>query len=100
MVLYSVREGDGEMKKEVAVKRNLDLLNEFMKYAFDNPEVMEKIPPEAELVILPVDDQKLCGYNKKMADKIYSQGKSVVLIKMKRLEPAVPELELMMTGTG
>ena len=42
MVSYGVREGDGEMKKEVAVKRNLDLLNEFMKYAFDNPEVMDK----------------------------------------------------------
>ncbi len=100
MVSYGVREGDGEMKKEVAVKRNLDLLNEFMKYAFDNPEVMEKIPPEAELVILPVDDQKLCGYNKKMADKMYSQGKTVVLVRMKRPEPTVPELELMMTGTG
>ena len=56
------------MKKELAVKRNLDLLNEFMKYAFDNPEVMDKIPPEAELVILPVDDRKLSDYNKKMAE--------------------------------
>ena len=92
--------GDGEMKKELAVKRNLDLLNEFMKYAFDNPEVMDKIPPEAELVILPVNDRRLSDYNKKMADKMYSQGKSVVLVKMKRPEPTVPELELMMTGTG
>jgi hypothetical protein len=88
------------MKKELAVKRNLDLLNEFMKYAFDNPEVMDKIPPEAELVILPVDDRSLSEYNKKMADKLYSQGRSVVLIKMKLPEPTVPELELMMTGTG
>ncbi len=88
------------MKKEVAIKRNLDLLNEFMRYAFDNPEVMDKIPPEAELVILPVDDQQLCDYNKKMADKMFSQGKTVVLVKMKRPKPTVPELELMMTGTG
>lgn len=100
MVSYVVREGDGGMKKELAVKRNLDLLNEFMKYAFDNPEVMDKIPPEAEFVILPVDDRKLYEYNKKMANKMYSQGKSVVLVKMKRPEPTVPELELMMTGTG
>lgn len=88
------------MKKEMAVKKNLDLLNEFMKYAFDNPEVIYKIPPEAELVILPVDDRTLYEYNKKMADKIYSQDKSVVLVKMKRPEPTVPDLELMMTGTG
>jgi hypothetical protein len=88
------------MRKELAVKRNLDLLNEFMKYAFDNPEVLDKIPPEAELVILPVDDRQLSVYNKKMADKMYSQGKTVVLVKMKSPEPTVPELELMMTGTG
>jgi hypothetical protein len=87
------------MKKEVAIKRNFDLLNEFMKYAFENPDVMEKIPPEAELVILPIDDQQMYEYNKKMADKMYSQGKSVVLAKMKRPAVTVPELKLMMTGT-
>ena len=46
-----------------------------MKYAFDNPNVLEKIPPEAELVILPIDDQELCKYNRKMANKMFSQGK-------------------------
>jgi hypothetical protein len=100
MVSDGIRKGNGDMKKELAVKKNFDLLNEFMKYAFENPEVMDKIPPEAELVILPVDDRKLFDYNKKMADKMYSQGKSVVLVKMKRPEPTVPELELMVTGTG
>lgn len=30
-----------------------------MKYAFENPEVLEKIPPDAELVILPIDDPEL-----------------------------------------
>ena len=42
----------------------------------------------------------MCDYNKKMADKMLSQGKTVVLVRMKRPEPLVPELELMMTGTG
>lgn len=87
------------MMKESAIKKNLDLLSEFMRYAFDNPEVLEKIPPEAEVVILPVDDQELCEYNKKMADRMFSQGKTIVLVKMKRPKPLVPELELMMTGT-
>ena len=87
------------MMKESAIKKNLDLLNEFMRYAFDNPEVLEKIPPEAEVVILPVDDQELCEYNKKMADRMFSQGKTIVLVKMKRPKPLVPELELMMPGT-
>ena len=78
----------------------MDLLNEFMKYAFEHPEVMDKIPPEAELAILPVDDQHMCAYNRKMADEILSQGKTVILVRMKQPTPSVPELELMMTGTG
>ncbi len=100
MVSDGLREGVRGMKKEIAVKINLELLNEFMKYAFENPEVMDKIPPEAELVILPVDDQAMCDYNKKISDKMLSQGKTVVLVRIKRPEPSVPQLELMMTGTG
>ena len=88
------------MKKDDAIRHNLDLLNEFIKYTFENPEVMEKIPPASELVILPMDDQELYDYNRKMAEKMFSQGKTVVLLKMKRPEPPIPELELMMTGTG
>ena len=88
------------MRKNSAIKKNLDLLNEFMKYAFDNPNVLEKIPPEAELVILPIDDQELCEYNRKMANKMFSQGKEIVIVKMKKPELPVPEVELMMTATG
>ena len=88
------------MKKKSAIKKNLSLLNEFMKYAFNNPDVFEKIPQEAELVIFPVDDQELCEYNKKMADKIVSQGKKIVIVKMEKPELPVPEVELMMTATG
>jgi len=33
------------MRKDLAIKKNLDLLNEFMKYAFEKPEVLEGIPP-------------------------------------------------------
>ena len=88
------------MRKDLAIKKNLDLLNEFMKYAFENPEILEKIPPEAELVILPLDDQELYKYNEELANKIFSQGKNVVLVKMKKPEVSIPQLELMMTGTG
>jgi len=80
------------MKKDLAVKRNLDLLNEFMKYVFTNPKILESIPPETELVILPSDDQELCEYNKKTAHKILSKGKKVIYVKMKR--PQIPTLEL------
>jgi len=82
------------MKKALAVKKNLDLLNEFMKYAFDNPKVLEEIPPEAELIILPIDDPDLYEYNRKMADKIKAKGKEVMFVKMKKPEMPAPQLEL------
>jgi hypothetical protein len=80
------------MRKEIAIRKNLDLLNEFMKYAFSNPDVLERIPPEAELIILPVDDPELYEYNKKTADKVLSQGRKVIFVKMKKPEISVPEL--------
>lgn len=87
--------GKWKMKKELAVKKNLDLLNEFMKYAFENPDVLERIPPEAELIILPIDDPELSEYNRKTADKILSLGKKVIFVKMKKPEIPIPELELL-----
>jgi len=80
------------MKKEQAIKKNLDFLNEFMKYVFENPKVLEGIPPEAELIILPIDDPELYEYNKKAADRMMSKGGKVVFVKMKKPEIPVPEL--------
>ena len=82
------------MKKSLAVKKNLDLLNEFMRYAFEDPDVLEKIPPGAELIILPLDDPELYEYNKGMADQLLSQGEEVVCVKMKIPKIPAPELEL------
>lgn len=82
------------MKREDIMKKNMDLLNEFMKYAFDHPQVLEKIPSGAEVVILPLDDPALMRENKKMADALIKAGKQVVLIKLRRPEPVTPELEL------
>lgn len=80
------------MKKELAIKKNLDLLNEFMKYVFENPKILEGIPPEAELIILPINDQELYEYNKKIAAKMMSKGEKVVFVKMKKPKFPVPEL--------
>ena len=87
------------MKKELAVKKNLDLLNEFMKYAFENPKVLEGIPPEAELIILPINDPELYEYNKKAAAKILSHGGEIVFVKMKKPRISVPKLELVSTSS-
>ena len=83
------------MRREEIMKKNMDLLNEFMKYAFDHPEVLDKIPTGAEVVILPLDDPELMRENKKMAESHMKAAKQVVLVKFQKPEPVAPELELM-----
>lgn len=82
------------MNKEETVRKNLDLLNEFMKYAFEHPQVLDQIPSGAELVILPQDDPELMRENTRQANASVSAGKQVVRFKFHRPEPAPPELEL------
>lgn len=80
------------MKKEMVVKKNLDLLDTFMKYAFDHPEILDKIPPDAELVILPKDDPELLRENKKLAESMTKAGKKVVVVELKKPRIAKPHL--------
>jgi len=71
------------MKKESLVRKNLDLLDEFMKYAFDHPEVLDKVPHDASLVILPDGDPSLEKENRKMVKSLKAKGETVVTVKLK-----------------
>lgn len=88
------------MKKEIAVKKNLDLLNEFMKYAFEKPGVLDEIPPDAEIVILPIDDPELHAYNKSIGEKLMSKGRKVIFVKMKKPVMPTAEFEPVTTSQG
>ncbi len=81
--------------KDEIVKRNLDLLNEFMKYAFDHPDVLDNIPSESELVILPTDDPELCVENKKTVDSLLKKGKKVVIVEFEKPKTILPKIELL-----
>ncbi len=83
------------MMKDDVVKMNLDLLNEFMKYAFDHPDVLDDIPADAELVILPTDDPVLYNENKKTVDLLLKEGKRVVVVEFKKPKTILPKIELL-----
>ena len=78
------------MKKDDVIKNNLDLLNEFMKYSFKNPDILDKIPKGAELVILPDNDPKMYRENMKIVEKLKKEGKRFVVVKM-RMPEVIPE---------
>ena len=83
------------MEKDDLVKRNFDLLDGFMRYAFDHPAILEQIPQDAQIVILPTDDPELSAENRQMASTLRARGEKVVLIKLKRAEIYPPEMELL-----
>lgn len=81
--------------KDKTIKKNLDLLNEFMKYAFDHPEILDKIPQEAKLIILPTNDPELHAINKKMANSLIKKKEKVVLVEFEKPKAIKPKIELL-----
>lgn len=82
------------MTEKEIVNKNLDLLAEFMKYAFDNPDILDQIPTNSELVILPEDDPMLYQENIKTIKSYQKKDIPVIIVKMKTPKPTVPHIEI------
>ncbi len=73
-------------KKSVSYK-NILLNTEFSKYLVEHPELAEKIPDNALVVILPDDDPTLCRKNLALARRHREKSQSVVHVRIKKLAP-------------
>jgi len=51
------------MSERELVEKNINLSIEFSKYIFEHPELEEKIPKGAQVVLLPEYDKELSDYN-------------------------------------
>ena len=80
------------MKRETVVKKNLDLLDEFMKYAFDHPEILDAIPRDRTLVILPEGDPALERQNRKTLRHLKATGEKAVTIRLKATKRKVSKV--------
>ena len=80
------------MKKESVVRKNLDLLDEFMKYAFDHPEILDAIPKDRTLVILPEGDPALERQNRKTLGRLKATGEKVVKMRLKATKRKVSKV--------
>jgi hypothetical protein len=69
--------------KNDIVKRNITLTGAIMRYLLENPKVFKSLPDQFELVILPEDDPEIRLYNLDLLDKYGSEGKPVVLARIK-----------------
>ncbi len=74
------------------MKKNLDLLDEFMKYAYDHPDILDEVPRDASLVILSEGDLSLQKENRKMLSRLKAKGKEVIAIKLKATKRRITRL--------
>jgi hypothetical protein len=70
-----------KVNKEV-VERNVRLTGEIIKYIFDNPKVLDVLPENFELVLLPEDDPEVRQLNLDLLDKYGSEGKPIVFARV------------------
>ena len=66
-----------------------------MRYLLNNPQVFSSLPDNFELVILPNDDPDIRLYNLDLLDKYGSEGKPIVIARVKtRQEDVSAQAEL------
>ncbi|MEK6681327.1 MAG: DUF5647 family protein [Nitrospirota bacterium] len=82
------------MTKDDIIKKNLDLHAEWMKYIFENPDVLDRIPKGAVLVILPEDDKELYEENYKILEENKKKGITVFVVTMKMPRLQVLNIEI------
>ena len=69
--------------REEVVDRNTRLTGEIIKYILSTPSVLDVLPENFELVLLPEDDPELRQLNFDLLDKYGSEGRPIVFARIK-----------------
>jgi hypothetical protein len=73
------------MKEAELAKKNLELSFEFTRYLLDHPELEEKIPRGAQVVLLPDYDEDLKRFNLKTSQRQREKDQPIVYVRIKKL---------------
>lgn len=76
-------------KEKKMIGRNIELSVEFSRYLFEHPELEEKIPLGAEIIILPEFDNQLKDFNLELGRELEASGERVAYIKIAKLRPKI-----------
>lgn len=82
------------MTENEIIRKNLDLHAEWMKYVFEHPDTLDKIPPDAHLVIIPNDDAAMANENLKTARNFKNHGETVAVVRINSPKPIEAQLEV------
>ncbi len=80
------------MTEKELFEKNLVLTTEFDRYLLEHPEIAEKVPLNAQIVLLPEDDPELCQKNREVAVAQREPGQPVVCVRIEKLAPPISRL--------
>ena len=72
-------------KEKEMIERNIEISAEFSRYLFEHPELEEKLPVGAEVILLPEFDKELKEYNLRLGKNIESEDGKVVYVAIKNM---------------
>ena len=72
-----------ELTEGEVVERNIDLQAAFMGYIIEHPSLLDQLPSDFRLVILPENDPELRAYNLKLMDKHPAKDRPVIFVQMR-----------------
>jgi hypothetical protein len=78
------------MKDAKQVEKNLELSLEFTRYLLDHPDLEERIPKGAQVILLPDYDEELKRFNLRNAQRQQEKDQSVVYVRIKKLAAGRP----------
>ncbi len=73
------------MTREEIFRKNQQLSTEFELYILEHPEIEEKIPDNAMIVLLPEYDKELAAKNIELSESNKEPGQQIVYVKVERL---------------
>jgi hypothetical protein len=65
-----------------------------MQFAFESPDILDQIPPDTELIILPEKDPELYKANQETLERLKRQGRSYMVLHMRKPERIPPRIEV------
>jgi Family of unknown function (DUF5647) len=74
---------------DMIVEKNMTLSFEFERYAQEHPEILDQIPDQAEVVLLPQDDPELYRINLESAQKnrTVKDAAPIVYVEIEAIAP-------------
>ena len=80
------------MTEQEIFSKNLILTTEFDRYVLEHPDFAEKIPKNAQIVLLPEDDLELRQKNIEIAEAQRELDQPVVYVEIERVAPQMSRL--------